>query len=48
MSVRREAKGSSLARRGPDGLAIFAQWNQAHPIVAASGALVGLSFQMVF
>jgi hypothetical protein len=32
---------------GPDGSAIFARRNQAHPIVAASGALVGLSFQMV-
>src|SRR5882724_10075073 len=43
----REAEGSSLARRGPDGSAIFAERNHAHPIVAASGALVGLSFQTV-
>src|SRR5256885_9541735 len=32
----------------PDGLAVFAERNQAHPIVAASGALVGLSFQWCF
>src|SRR3954451_19252588 len=47
--------GASVKRKArlwqdavPDGSAIFAERNHAHPIVAASGALVGLSFQTVF